>query len=236
MVFVCCHFNEMKLKLLSRLYAFPALPVDIEKAPFIILDSGAWGLAQRGKSMNCNYMQRLAEHYSRFQSRNVHCIAPDVYLDPRQTMRNWEWWQTNFPEIKVVPVIQFERERTLDWYCAVRQAEFYAQFHPGFIAVSNPALRASESGVMIEICAAVREITKAKWLHNLGAGWSPDDIAAWRELGCFDSIDSVSYYEDAKRGKCWRRDGKIEICRTKTNWRAVAHHNAEVANTLAEKE
>ena len=177
------------------------------------------------------YIHRLAEHYQRYAGERVYCVAPDEYLNPYQTMQNWQWWQETAADVPIVPVIQFERVKMLDLFIAMKQARFYAPYQPQFLAISTPATRAMESRAMIQICATVRRITGVTWLHNLGAGWSPSDIAEWRDLNCFDSIDSISYYQDAMRGWRWRLDGKRE--RTGGNWRELARHNARVAVEIA---
>lgn len=203
----------------SRLYAYPAAPeLPPPAGGFVILDSGAFGLSQRGGAnsrspMTKAWMRGLAEHYRAHAGERVICIAPDVYLDPAATMRNWRWWQDEIG-LPVAPVIQFPRVKQLDVYSAVKQAKFYAPWRPPFVAISNPGLRAIECrDLMPTLCRLVRQATGATWLHNLGAGWDAADIHAWRELACFDSIDSIAYYQDAQAGGRWagRGDGWVEI-------------------------
>jgi hypothetical protein len=233
MKFVCPAFAAMKLLDFSRLYAFPRKPGFPPDDGIVVCDSGAWSLSHRADArMSEDYMYRLAEHYRRYQSERVYCIAPDEYLNPQRTMKNWLWWTQNVPDVLVVPVIQFERVKRLDLAVVVRQARFYAPFEPSFLAISNPGLRAIESELMPQICDVVRKVTGAHWLHNLGAGWSPRDVREWRELGCFDSLDSIAYYTDAQDGWKWRVDGKR--AKSTDDWRDLAHGNARVAVSIAE--
>jgi len=163
-----------------------------------------------------------------------YCIAPDVFLDPVQTMLNWEWWQATLDmPVPIVPVVQFPKRKRIDVYSAMRQAQFYAPFKPEMVAISNPSLTAAESIGIETVCAMVREVTGARWLHNLGAGWSPKDVADWRGLGCFDSIDSGAYYTDAQGGWRWRRDGKRERAGGDVGWRELAVENARAAVEVA---
>lgn len=190
------------------LYAHPRVPVSApERGAICILDSGAYALSQRGQSITPAYMQVLAAYY-RAHGSGAHCIAPDVFLDPAQTLANWRYWQETLRGPVVVPVIQFAKKGKLDLMLAHRQARSYAG-HP-FVAISNPGLTAAQSARqnIVELCAIVRSVSGAARLHNLGAGWSPKDVAAWRDLGCFDSIDSIAYYTDAQDGWLWRLDGK----------------------------
>jgi hypothetical protein len=175
-------------------------------------------------------MRRLAEYYRPYAGRpGYHCIAPDAYLDPRLTMQNWRWWQEHIG-LPVAPVIQFPAAGRIDVYAGLKQAEFYAAWQPDFMSISNPALTAAAL-VNKLLAAEVRRITGCRWLHNLGAGWSPADIAAWRDLACFDSIDSVAYYTDARRGIRWRLDGRTEC--SADPWRQIAVENANVAAQIA---
>lgn len=236
MIFVCPHFEGMEEEMLkfSRLYAFPGRPGVPPADGFVILDSGAWALALRGEAMGLGWMRKLAGHYEHYCDEvGYHCIAPDVFLNPYQTQWNWEWWQENVG-LRVVPVIQFPKRRRLDVFSAVRQAQFYARWQPGFVAISNPGLLAMEGEGIAAVCAAVRAVMGEVWLHNLGAGWSSEDVRGWRELGCFDSVDSVAYYTDAQAGWSWRRDGKRERC--ERPWRELAVENARVAVKIARGE
>jgi hypothetical protein len=230
MLYVCPHFDRMppRMSQHARLYAFPARP---EPGDFVLLDSGAYGLSQRGRQIGPAHMRRLAEYYRPYAGQTGYCcIAPDVYLDPARTRHNWLWWQEHIG-LPVAPVIQFPAAGRIDVYAGLKQAEFYAAWQPDVMSISNPALRATASTANELLAAEVRHITGCRWLHNLGAGWSPADIADWRDLACFDSIDSVAYYTDAQRGVRWRLDGRTE--RSAAPWRQIAVENAGVAAQIA---
>lgn len=209
-----------------RLYSFPTEPDPPAPASFLVLDSGAWGMSKRGRAIDEFYMRDLAIHYQYYQQRwrgAVHCIAPDVYLAPKATVANYKVWRQRWG-VPVVPVIQFERVGRLDMRVADWQARFYAPTRPPWLAISNPALRASEAGLMATITRLVRAVTGAEWLHCLGAGWDPLDTAAWLDLG-FDSVDSVAYLEDARRGRQWRAQGR-EWVPSRESWVKIAEANA----------
>ncbi len=211
MIYVTPVPTPLRGRLLDR-HRLDAYPSEPELPPpaggFVILDSGAFGLSQRGGAnsrspMTKAWMRGLAEHYQRYSGENVVCIAPDVFLDPAATWRNWRWWQDEIG-VPVAPVIKFRQKRRLDVYDAVRQARQYAPWRPAFVAISNPGLRAIECReTMPALCRLVREAAGATWLHNLGAGWDAADVRAWRDLACFDSIDSIAYYTDAQAGRAW---------------------------------
>lgn len=233
MIYVCPRFDKMPPAMLAhcRLYAFPNEPDPPPAGGFDILDSGAFGLSQRGRAMGREHMESLAEYYRPFAGQpGYHCIAPDVYLDPDRTMRNWRWWQENVA-LPVVPVIQLRKARRVDLFAVQQQARFYAPWRPAFVAISNPGLRAGQSRDMVHACRIVREETACAWLHNLGAGWDPRDIAAWRDEAGFDSIDSIAYYTDARDGWLWLRGGG-RVPATGP-WRETAVANALAATQIA---
>jgi len=235
-IYVCPRYDNWPKAMQSRhrLYAFPGSPDPPPPDGFVILDSGAFGLYQRSAAIDVRHMWRLADHYRPYAGQpGYHCIAPDVFLDPGQTMRNWRWWQDNIG-LPVVPVIQFRRMRRLDLFTVYKQALFYAPWQPSFVAISNPGLRAIESATIKHACQIVREITGAQWLHNLGAGWDPRDIAAWHDLGCFDSIDSIAYYTDAHNGWRWQRGGG-RVLDPDADWRRLAASNAAAAAEIASR-
>lgn len=233
MKFICTHFDGMpqEMKVLSRLYAFPIEPEPPPDDGLVILDSGAFGLSQRGQRIGIGHMQRLALYYKPYINQSgYHCIAPDVFLEPELTMRNWEWWQ-EYVKLPVVPVIQFPKLKRIDVYSALCQAQYYAPWRPEFVAISNPGLAAMESNGIVETCILVRQLAGAGWLHYLGAGWSPSDLTVWRDLACFDSLDTVAYYTDAQEGILWRRDDGQEW--SDRPWRDIALENAKVAVAIA---
>ena len=235
MIFICPQPPRMTIDGVDALYPFPR-PPKLNAHKRIILDSGAFGLAQRGKAIDYHHMRRLAGYYRKYGASNdwpVVGIAPDVFLDHNATMKNWRWWHDNIG-LPVVPVIQFSSRR-LDPYVIIRQSKFYAGYKPPVVAIGNPMLSATESRELMPMIAyTVRQITGARWIHHLGAGWSPKDIMAWREMNCFDSIDSIAYYTDAQNGKMWHASGGITL--STFDFTIVARHNAFTATLLAKGE
>jgi len=65
---------------------------------------------------------------------------------------------------------------------------------------------------------------------TVGAGWDPEDLARWRDFGCFDSVDSVAYYTDARDGWQWTHGGRVF---SDAPWREIAAANAAVAVQIA---
>lgn len=69
MIFVSPHFPGAHPRLpWPRLYPFPQSPHAPPPSGFILLDSGAFGLSQRGQSMDINHIHRLAAHYRQHAS------------------------------------------------------------------------------------------------------------------------------------------------------------------------
>ncbi len=204
--------SHLRGSLLSypRLYAYPAEP-EPPGDRFTILDSGAYSLSQRGQSMTPGYMQQLAEHYHTHGAGNVFpvlAIAPDVFLNPTQTMKNWSWWQENINQ-PVVPVLQARKKGVLAGTGLLQQARFYARWRPPVVAISNPGMRALQVDGFGLVLKMIRNLTSCHWLHNLGAGWDVDDARRWLVMG-FNSVDSIAYYTDAQSGKAWRTTGGTE--------------------------
>lgn len=233
MKFVGCHCEGV-LPLADRLYAFPRRPEGVGLAQgVVILDSGAYGLSRRGQLIGPAHMEKLNRYYSEYGA-GCWCVGPDAYLNPAATMKNWRYWHAA-GYAPVMPVIQFLRAGRLDVTSALRQAAFYAAWSPARVAISNPGLTAAAAKAMGMgfICAEVRRITGCQWLHNLGAGWSPADVADWRDMGSFDSIDTIAYYTDAQAGWRWRLDGRRERAAGDDDWRDLAAENAAVAARIA---
>ena len=230
MNYVLCVPEQLRGRLAGfpRLYAFPREPEPSE-GELCILDSGAFGLSKAGRQthMSADYMRRLDEHYRRFGvAANTVCVAPDVFGDPGQTLRQWRWWHAEGMPA-VVPVVQFPRKR-LDLNSVVAQCRAYAPWRPEFVCVSNPSLRAAQAYEQLRVALQVlRELLHPAWVHVLGAGWDVEDILAWGQLG-FESIDSVAYYTTAQAGESW--DGAAPD----TDWRVTAQRNAEAARRFTE--
>lgn len=228
MIFVCPQSKNLGRAFaeFSRLYAYPRPPRPPASGGIVILDSGAFGLSQRGRAIDAAYMRRLAKYYRAHEADNVYRIAPDEYLNPRQTMENWSWWQEHIGQ-EVVPVIQLPRVKHIDLYSVLKQVQFYAPYCPRMVAISNPGLRAIESNDMRGAVQIVRQVLGSIWLHNLGAGWDLADIKCWRDMNCFESIDSIAYYTAAQSGECW--DGTR---RDSAEWGATALINAQLAQEV----
>lgn len=231
MLFVFSAFDQLPARMLAypRLYAFPREP-DPPGDTFVILDSGAFGLAQRGCKIDERYMARLATYYAQYQSPCFICVAPDVFLDPVRTFANYLVWQRKYSSLRIAPVLQARKEGILDLYDLRRLVNNYLSYldawprlgdrpvlmlgNPGLYGLSD-ASRAAQS-----LSQIIRQAVPNVWLHLLGAGWSLMDIGAWAQLGAFDSIDSIAYYEDAKRGISWQGAASKD-------WRETAANNAE---------
>lgn len=207
-----------------RLYAFPTVPELPEAGEFVILDSGAYGLSKRGKTMDKRHMASLAQHYAEHGAGNdapLVAIAPDAYPFPHLTMKNWTYWhEKGYPP--VAPVIQFEHGR-VDWLAVQMQARFYTAWDTPFVCVSNPGLRGvvARSKGMGKAIAQVRRIMQARWIHVLGAGWDVEDARAWSSIEGVDSLDSVAYYTAAQSGEVWGEAG--------AHWADTAVFNLEAA-------
>lgn len=194
-----------KMFFAARLYAYPTIPEILEttpKSPFVMLDSGAFHLAKAKKgylAMDEAYMSKLALHYEKYKGERIYRIAPDVFLNPRQTIKNWERWHKNGYPADIVPVIQCEKKKRYSWKIIYEQTEVYREWQCPIVCFSNPGMRAHESPELLsEIITMIRERTGAQHIHNLGAGWDVEDVREWRRQGIFDSIDSISYYNSTR--------------------------------------
>ncbi len=202
---------------------------------FCTLDSGAYGLYQRGGTMDARYILLLANFYRRHTSEAVFAVAPDEFLNPFVSQQRFIAWQQQYA-IPVVPVIQFQKMKRLDLYLLLKQSAFYLRYRDALprwqgrpvVAISNPGLWAHESTMLAKGIELLRREWGGVWLHNLGAGWSSDDIRRWRDLGCFDSIDSIAYYTSAQQHRRWSHVGESDD--PQTRWQTLALHNAQVAN------
>lgn len=180
---------------LNRLFAYPSEPF-LQNGGYTILDSGAYGLYQRGSSINLNYMKKLSAHYEKYATENVFCVAPDEYLNPIASMSNFISWKNSKLFQSVCPVIQSWHEKQIDENCIMKQVKFYRKnTSQDRIFFSNNALTASEAS-FFGLNEIFRKIHQAgfKWIHNLGAGWSLKDIKEWKKFEQLDSMDSIAYY------------------------------------------
>lgn len=215
MLYVIPHFsaleseiNEMS-EVKGRLKAFPVLRQDFrlykkEDYPYlvnfashvekIILDSGAFALSQAKRIIDKAYLTALEQYYFYNADERCICVAPDVFLNPTQSMYNFQKWRA-MSDIKVAAVLQADRKGSFDVNNLMKQAEFYRKY-TDIIFFSNPALTA-ERAKNLKIQKLFRYMKlelDVKWIHNLGAGWNLKDIQDWQKIGYFDSMDSIAYY------------------------------------------
>lgn len=200
--------NEIK-EVRGRLRAFPALRQDFkiynkEEYPYItkfsehvekiILDSGAFALSTVKRKIDKTYLTALEQYYFYNSDERCICVAPDEFLNPVQSMYNFQKWQS-FSEIKVAGVLQAEKKGVINIYNLMKQAEFYRKY-TDTIFFSNPALTGETAKNMKiqKLFKFMKKDLKVKWIHNLGAGWSLKDIKDWKKIGYFDSMDSIAYY------------------------------------------
>jgi hypothetical protein len=97
MIYIFPHFkakeNEIKkIQGISRLFAYPKAPHFENQGQKVILDSGAYGLSLSGGKIDLKYMEKLNEHYLKYANNKTLCIAPDEFLNPYQSMKNFKIW------------------------------------------------------------------------------------------------------------------------------------------------
>lgn len=200
--------NQIK-EVRGRLRAFPALRQDFkayskEDYPYrvnfdehvdkIILDSGAFALSQTKRAIDTAYINALEQYYFYNADERCICVAPDVFLNPVQSMYNFRKWQS-MSSIKVAAVLQAERKGNININNLMKQAEFYRKY-TDTIFFSNPALTAetAKNLKIQKLFKFMKQELEVKWIHNLGAGWNLTDIQNWKNIGYFDSMDSIAYY------------------------------------------
>jgi hypothetical protein len=186
---------EKELQGYNRLFAFPSTPVNNNK--LIILDSGAFGLSVQNKKMSNEHMEKLNEHYIKNYKQNFMCASPDEFLNPLQSMYNFKKWLDLGYFDKISPVLQCKINKIIDLKDLLEQSKFYAQYsktNKWFF--SNPGLTAEQAGEqnIKEFIFFIKEKFKIERVHNLGSGWSLQDILEYKKMNCFDSIDSISWY------------------------------------------
>jgi len=172
-------------------------------------------------------------------SRNL----PTAFGAAQGTVDNWRAWLREFPDVPVMPVIQYRRAGRPSADDLLKQLEVYAAVAPAAVLISNPGMRAG--GWLDHLAWAVGEVKRAvpgAWVHVLGAGWDPVDVAFYRRVPGLDSIDSIAYYTDARDGIAWRIGGKVPgrpggcpcpACASGVKgWQALAMHNAWVATQV----
>jgi hypothetical protein len=214
--------RELRGQLLPhcRLYAYPVEPEPPPADGFVLLDSGAYGLSRSGGRMTPRYLEQLAEHYRRHAGPAVHCVAPDVYLDPAATLRQY----SRFRYSPVVPVVQMDRAGQLSPLLTAIQARRYPRSR--FVAFSNPGLRSRGAHrAAWEACFnAIRAAHPGCHLHVLGAGWDEQDLRDWLHVDGWDSMDSIAYYTTAREqsGPGWPE----AAVRLAQDWSAITGNGA----------
>jgi len=232
-MFICAAHKQLapQLNEFNRLYAFPTVP-DLDGQHKIILDSGAFGLSKSGRKMDAQYLNDLALHYQKYgQQKNVFCIAPDVFKNSHQSIRQYKDFTQRYPNIKVVPVLQFQT-KNIDLFNAKKQIDEYSRLsNSGMICVSNNKFNPVKQFDELQyIVKKIRHKFKHVWIHVLGAGYSHNNVKDWLKTGV-DSIDSISYYTDAQAKLQWLRDS-YQTHPSPLEFKQLALHNAEVANEI----
>lgn len=200
-IWVCPHCPKKstereieKIEGLARLYAYPCEP-RFENGGLVILDSGAFGLAQSGGKMNFAYMQKLSQHYEKYYRENMLCVAPDEFMNSVQSMMNFQKWITKGLFKNISPVLQSDNKGLFKEKDILTQAEFYREY-TDTILWGSPKLTAKQAKALhIEKTFKKLKQMGFKWIHKLGAGWDIEDIKQWKEIECLDSFDSIAYYQ-----------------------------------------
>ncbi len=220
---------EPELSCFDRLYAYPNIP-HITPDHFIILDSGAFALSCKKQRMDEQYIQALAKHYTQYgQSKNVHCIAPDVFKFPEQSMQQFLYFK-DICSVNVAPVIQF-KSPVADVFAARKQIRFYKQHAPDLklICISNHAFNIEKEAGNVALIVKIiqQEFNKCIKIHVLGAGFNSVHVAQWMKTGV-DSMDSISYYTDAQAKQAWQF-GKASVETSTKSFKELALMNASIA-------
>lgn len=210
---------------LPKLFAFPKIPKSHSKLS--ILDSGAFGLSQKWKEIDAQHMRLLAAHYRKYCGDGIYGIAPDKFLDPKQTMKNFEYWMRKH-KVRVAPVIQCTHKKQVNIYEVMKQISFYKPHGPEFVCFSNPGLQFRESAQQIkEAIEVLRKELPEAWVHVLGAGWNFEDVKDWLTLSGADSIDSIAYHTSASVGRKFRINSREEVL-SSDSFEENLRHNIKV--------
>lgn len=184
----------------GRLYAYPNPPTK-SRCSRIILDSGAYSLGKRRKIMDEQYMCDLSQHYFKYADERTICVAPDVVLNPFETMKNYKKWINSGKYPDIAPVMQLLEKGRIEKTALKYQIDYYVSFKVKTI------LFALCQRSNIAIYSGIREVTEyarakgIEYVHMLGAGWDMDDVKCWAESGLVDSIDCTSYYNSGRKQK-----------------------------------
>ena len=224
--FVCPVPEWLRGKLLeyNRLYAFPVVPEPIANSEFQILDSGAYGLSLSKRKMTDEYLENLNTHYNKYSGQNIYCVAPDTFLNFKETIEKFEKWHSN-DYCKVQPVIQMPKAKNFDWNIIKYQLDYYSDFFDGnidFLLFSNPFCRQIEYPK--NLFKKIHDLYAIDWIHNLGAGLNLQDVKAWSQTK-INSIDTIAYYNavNSVDGN-WMRVSGTKISK--------AQKNALIANKI----
>lgn len=199
-IWVCPHCPKVsaereieKIEGLARLYAYPCEP-RFENGGLVILDSGAFGLAQSGGHMNFAYMQKLSEHYEKYYRAGMICVAPDVGSNPCKSMMNIQKWYANNLFEHICPVLQSETKLYFNERSMLEQAEFYRKYSDK-VLIGTPKITGKQAKAthLDDLFHKLKQMGY-KWIHKLGVGWNIEDIKYWRDMKYLDSFDSISYY------------------------------------------
>lgn len=185
-----------KIKGISRLFAYPKAPHFDNRGKVVILDSGAFGLSLQGRKITKNHMQKLNKHYRKYARENTLCIAPDIFLNPMESMWNMRTWFKNNYYPHVTAVIQCTQKGWIDLNDLKYQADYYSNFTNEFCFSNNGLTGEMAQYFRLErLFEYMKKNLNAKWIHILGAGWSLKDIKDWMKISYFDSMDSIAYYQ-----------------------------------------
>lgn len=225
--FVCPVPKWLRGKLLkfNRLYAYPVEPELIGNAEFQILDSGAYGLSLSGGKMDDEYLFNLNNHYLKFGGKNIFCVAPDTFLNFKETIKKFENWH-KLGYSKVCPVIQMPKKGNFDQRTISYQLDYYSDFFGGnidFLFFSNPSVRCIETPT--DLFSWMKEKYCIEKIHNLGAGWDFRDIQDWSRIKGLDSIDTIAYYNAVNKP-----DGNWANAQSKRDVKAI--NNVKFANKI----
>ncbi len=228
-MYLCAAHKSLDISSFNRLYAYPNIPL-LDDSHRIILDSGAFGLSKSGGEMNGLYISKLAKHYKKYGNQaNVFCIAPDVFKNSTQSIKQYEEFIGRHKEIKVAPVIQFTSSH-IDLFSIKKQIATYQKItNSRMFCISNNKFDAVKQ--FKELKFIVDEIKRKNGnilIHVLGAGYSHNNVKDWMKTGV-DSIDSISYYTDAQAGLEWVM-GSYKTNSSTLCFSDLAIKNAELAN------
>lgn len=214
-----------------RRHVIRAYPNDVPTwAESSIAHGGLW-FSRIQKYETDEVLHDLADYYA--EQDADFCIAPNAYRQAYKTMDVWERYH-HLGYGGVAPVIVMTPKMNITQI--QHQINYYASWdswqEEGFICLSNTGNMAIEVGQEIRlVCHLIRQRFDGVRIHVLGAGYNPQDVTGWAMLlHEQDSIDSMVYYEDAKRGYLWPSLGTELLARPEgMRWQEAAIENAHMA-------